>query len=166
MSNLKLCLFGGLVALAGFGCGGGSAEPKPAGGPTGLEAPTQQAQGYSCGDDTCAQDEFCIGTQGALCKGLPPPGESCDEGCVLTEHCCNCTVHACLAAPSGHCADGPSCGCLDENGGFLTRCGADRRECEESAEGVDVLCIAVALDEDPFAESGTDSGSGGAAAHP
>jgi len=134
------------------GCGAGANEPSTSGTPESDHSP-QQAQGLSCAGQACSDSEFCIGTQGALCKPLPPPGESCDEGCVLTEHCCNCTVYACMAAPNGHCEDGPSCDCLDKNGGFLTRCDAENRECEEADDGVRILCIAVALDEDPFGES-------------
>jgi hypothetical protein len=145
-----------ITAGTALGCGAGNNEPNSSGNPSGLDETSQETQGHVCADDVCAEDEFCIGTQGALCKPLPPPGGSCDEGCELTEHCCNCTVHACMAAPSGHCEDGPSCACLDESGGFLTRCDAEDRECEVTAEGVDVLCIAVALDEDPFADSGAD----------
>lgn len=112
-----------------------------------------------CGDgDPCDADEFCIATQGAVCQPLPPPGESCAEGCVLTEHCCNCTTHACLRAPSEECPDGPSCECLES--GFLMGCEPERRSCEPREGGVHVECIAVAYDEDPFAEGGA-GGIGG-----
>jgi hypothetical protein len=136
------------VAVA---CGGSLDDEAPA------ETGAARDQLRACGaDDFCTSDEICIGTQGALCTPLPPPGESCPEGCVLTEHCCNCTAYACLAPPPSVCPDGPSCGCLDSSTDvrFLSTCLPPRRQCTDDNGGVDVLCITVALDEDPFADGG------------
>ncbi|MEQ9322934.1 MAG: hypothetical protein RIF41_27460, partial [Polyangiaceae bacterium] len=131
-----------LVALAG-GCSGDGAPPTVGGG-----APTRP-----CGDTTCPESSFCVATQGAVCMPLPAEGEACEQGCVKTEHCCNCTAHACVDAPAAGCADGPTCACLNDVGDeVLPYCGPDRRECNDTPEGPDVVCVAVALDEDPFAE--------------
>lgn len=115
------------------------------------------AEGPSCGDGRiCESGQFCIETQGALCMPLPPPGGQCEPGCVLTEHCCNCSAFACLDAPEGTCAGEASCGCLALDQGFLSACGPDRRECDDHQGGAYVLCIRVALDEDPFADAGAN----------
>jgi hypothetical protein len=125
----------------------------------GERAPAADA-GYavrSCGDDDlCTGDQFCVTTQGAVCQPLPPPGEECPVGCVLTEHCCNCATMSCATAPAEPCPAGPSCGCLPAAiaDGFLLGCPEQGRQCTEEAEGVDVLCVIVGLDEDPFADGG------------
>ena len=143
---LFVIVVGGIVAAGCSSEGGDDAAPGSS------AAPVTRA----CGDlDECDSTEFCIETQGAVCMPLPPPGGSCQEGCVLTEHCCNCSAFACVAAPEPGCGDGPSCGCLDTIESFLTECAPPRRECEERSAGVDVLCINVALDEDPFADAGS-----------
>lgn len=104
--------------------------------------------------DTCGPGDFCVETRGALCMPLPPPGQSCSVGCVLTEHCCNCSGFACVAASPEVCPGGPGCACFDDLEPFSLRCPAERRECTESGDGVTVLCIEVDFDEDPFADEG------------
>ena len=154
-----------VLALA-FGCGANTAKPDGAesgrseseGLPsTGTPYGSSQRPGdLPCGDeDLCTNDQFCVATRGAQCRPLPPPGESCPEGCERTEHCCNCTAFACLTAPDQECPGGPSCDCLgdSDDDGFLFGCGPARRECMETEQGVQVLCIAVAYDEDPFADA-------------
>ncbi|MEM1034993.1 MAG: hypothetical protein AAGN82_31925 [Myxococcota bacterium] len=129
------------MALAAIACAG-----------DGSTTTTDIAPGRACGPDRCATGQYCVATEGARCTPLPPPGESCPEGCVLTEHCCNCTVHACVDPPTADtCADGATCACLDATSA-LRNCPADRRTCRDDPEGADVMCIAVALDEDPFAD--------------
>lgn len=134
------CLVLGLVAACGS-----VQDSTPASEPV--------AEERACGDTTCEQESFCVATQGAVCMPLPPEGESCAEGCVLTEHCCNCSAYACVPAPADHCPEGPTCACLADSGEEILRyCEPDRRECTDEAEGASVLCIAVGLDEDPFAD--------------
>jgi len=115
-------------------------------------ASTSAAATRPCGgEDTCSADQFCVASQGALCMPLPPPGGQCQAGCLLTEHCCNCTVHACLTAPADVCPDGPTCACLDNPvRQLLLGCDGDRRTCDDSGEGAEVTCIVVGLDENPF----------------
>jgi len=147
--GLKVLVGLGMMAPSVAGCGDVSTPTPPS-----------EASAEACGDkDPCASEQFCIATQGAICQPLPPPGETCDEGCVLTEHCCNCTTHACLTAPTDDCPDGPTCECLAA--GFLMGCEAERRTCESGAPGVHVQCVSVAYDEDPFAEPVGGSGGGG-----
>jgi len=102
-----------------------------------------------CGDSVCGPDELCVETQGALCMPLPPEGQSCQEGCVLTEHCCNCSAFSCTGFPD-ECEDGASCTCLRDaqERGYLSGCPIERSECDGG--GGELLCIQVALDEDPF----------------
>ena len=109
-----------------------------------------------CGDaGACSSDELCVATRGALCMPLPDEGESCQPGCVLTEHCCNCTAFSCTPLPD-ECDQGADCGCVDDaqSNGFLELgCPADRSVCEEAGNPV-LTCVLVDFDEDPFAEGG------------
>ena len=136
-----------------LGCGSGDGDEN-----------NSTAQGLVCGKDRCTTDQICVATRGAFCMPLPPPGGSCQAGCVLTEHCCNCTAHACFTPPAQNCGGSPTCDCVAS--GFLDQgCPAERRECSESARGVEVLCVNVDYDEDPFADAGADdaaSADGGA----
>ncbi len=115
-------------------------------------------QGLSCGKDQCTSGQICVATRGAFCMPLPPPGGSCQAGCLLTEHCCNCTAHACFTPPAQSCGSSPSCDCVAS--GFLDQgCPADRRECTQTPRGVEVLCVNVDYDEDPFADAAAAAAS-------
>lgn len=132
------------LALVAAGCGGNGTRSSEA----------SDASLHECGETSCEKGELCVATQGAYCQRLPPPGGTCKPGCLLTPHCCNCTARACLPVPAASCPNGPACDCLD---GWLKGCPPDRRTCAESGGRVDLLCIAVAYDEDPFADAGSDA---------
>lgn len=147
---------GAATSAFGFaGCGGGAGESEP--------GQVSQPQERDCGDPStsfyggvCAANDFCVETRGAACQPLPAPGEQCPAGCTLTEHCCNCPAFGCLTAPEEGCEGTPQCGCVETIEAFAANCPPDRRECTEGPNGVELVCIAVAFDEDPFADAGAN----------
>lgn len=159
-SPLRLLHFTAVFALM-VACSGSRhdspAEAAPAVGGGEAGGPAEIAPTHACGDEACGFDEMCVETQGAVCHPLPPAGEQCRDGCVLTEHCCNCSAFACFKPRVVDCPDGPTCECLDRADGssVLFDCSGDRRVCATEDSTVQVLCIRVALDEDPFADAGT-----------
>lgn len=152
----RLIPFAFVVALTLTSCAGkgNDGENVP---PPGTD---DTQENLSCGSDSCTRSEMCVETIGALCSPLPEPGESCAEGCILTEHCCNCPAFGCLEPSSEDCPEGPSCGCLTRPNGesILIDCEGDRRECTQESGWTNVTCIVVGLDENPFAE---ETGFGG-----
>ena len=124
-------------------------------GPDSVANPTSEASGGAsaagCGPVfSCEPSQFCVETRGALCMPLPPAGQQCPAECTPTEHCCNCPAFACVDTPAS-CDGTAECGCIGE-APPLKYCGVERRECEGQGRGLDVTCINVDFDEDPFAE--------------
>lgn len=134
--------------LLGLGCSEEADVPGPA---QGEDAALLLAFSNSdCGGAACDGDQLCVATRGALCMPLPAPGQSCGLGCVLTEHCCNCTAFACVSVPEP-CSDVVDCACIESahQRDFIVEC---RMECVDDASGeAQVTCINVDFDEDPFA---------------
>ena len=117
-----VCVLAGALALGGLvGCGGGTTSPIDSG-PGG----TDSAPGPSCGDGTCAQDEFENCTTCLSDCGPCMPG--CGDGvCAMAtgENCTMCPSDCGACPPCGDavCAVNEDCDVCAADCGMCTACG-------------------------------------------
>jgi hypothetical protein len=153
-----------MASLVLYACGGASESNKDDDSPPlqGTQLPedhqkpseSEHSDSNTCGDSgPCDSGELCIATRGALCMPLPDEGETCSEGCVLTEHCCNCTAFSCTPLPET-CEETSNCDCIaaaQEDGFLSLGCPSERSTCSSDTE-LELTCVLVDFDEDPFTE--------------